>query len=108
MREVLVFRYGHSHGYAYTVVGSKRGAFCLHPFAVNPCLDRVFKEVMYGIGCFLRDHIHVSLDDDSTAVLVSRSGRNPYDDVAGFISDSVHITLFGPFENVLAYCFFVL
>ncbi len=108
MRETLVFRYCHSHGYAHTIICSECGAFGFNPLSVNPCLNRVFEKIMYGISGLLRYHVHVPLKYDTASVLVSRSGRYPHDDVACLICESIDITLFSPVEDIFAYDFLVL
>ena len=47
--------------------------------------DRVGLEVMIAVGSFLRHHVHVRLQQNSLAVLISRCGRLAHDDIAAGI-----------------------
>ena len=83
--QVFGFEYGHGCSNTQTVVGSQCRAFGFHPFAVYPCLDGVFGEVVNRIVILLRYHVHVGLQDDSAAVFHSWGGRLADDDVAYFV-----------------------
>ena len=50
---------------AKAVIGTKSRTFSLEPFAVHPSLNGVLFKVMLNICILLRNHIHVTLHDDT-------------------------------------------
>ena len=108
MLEALVLGNGHSHCDTHSVVGTEGGSLSLYPLAVNPGLDRVLEEVVFGVGGLLRNHIHMALEDYAAPVLVAWGGRYSDDYIAGLIGEGIDIALFGPVKNVLTHDFFVL
>ena len=63
---------------------------------------------MLDVGILLRNHIHMSLKDDTPAVFVARGGGNAHYHIAGFIGEGLHVVLFRPGEKMLAHHFLVL
>jgi hypothetical protein len=90
-------------GNAQTVVGAQRSAFSLHPLAVNPRLYRVCLEVMGRFRCFLRHHVHVSLQDDTLTVLHACRGGLAHDDVACGVLEGLYTGLLAEVEQELLY-----
>ena len=97
----LVLHDGHDRGHAETIISTKRGALCLHPFAVNPRLDGVGLEVVLRLGCLLRHHVHVGLQDDALAVLHSRRSGFAHVDVSGRIFHGIHAAFLAEVEQEL-------
>ena len=100
--ESLVLKGGKGEGDADAVVRAEGGSLCGHPLPFNLGLDRVGEEIVLCLGGLLRNHVHVSLHDDSLAVLESRSGRNGEYDVAGVILSDIDSMLLSPVQKVLA------
>ena len=88
--QCLVLHDGHDGSHADTVVGTEGRTLCLHPFAVNPCLDWVVLEVVYHLWILLRHHVHVCLEDSRLAVFHSRCGRLAHDYVSGFVHECLY------------------
>ena len=82
---VVRFQYGHFHGHANAIVGTKRCAFSFEPFAVNVGLYGIVFEVECHVLILFAHHVHVALQNDSLAVLISRCGRLANANVARFI-----------------------
>ena len=72
-----------------TVVTAEGGAFGFEPLAVDIGLDRIGHEIMGDIAVLLTDHIHVRLEDDALAVLITGGGRDTHDDVHRLIGDTL-------------------
>ena len=94
MHEIFGFEYGHGHSYSETVIGSKRRTVCAHPVAVDIRFDRVFFEIMHLVGVFLRDHVHVGLQDNALAAFHARSRGLADDYIADFVLDSLKAETF--------------
>ena len=67
-----VLHNGHNGGHTQAIVSTEGCALGLHPFSVNPRLDRVGFKIMGAFWCLLRHHVHVSLQDDALAVFHTR------------------------------------
>ena len=89
MFQVLALEHCHDGSHTHTIVTTQRSTFCLHPFAINPCVDGISLEIMVALVHFLRDHIHVRLQDSHLAVLVTWSGRFAHHDVLSLILESL-------------------
>ena len=84
-----------SDSQAHTVVGTQRGVVGTYPFAVDDGLDGVGVKVVGRAGTFLGDHIHVTLQHDTLALLVAGS-RGPEDGhVAGLVDFVLQIVFLG-------------
>ena len=83
--EGLVLHDGHDGCHAQSVVGAEGGATGLDPLTVNPRLYGVGLEVMGGLGCLLRHHVHVGLQYDALTVFHALRGGFAENDVSGFI-----------------------
>ena len=89
MLEGLGSENAHSCCCSEAVVSAESGAFGAHPTVVDVSLDRVFLEIMDGVGVLLWHHVEVSLQDDALAVLVTWRCWLADDDVAGFVDDGL-------------------
>ena len=63
------------------VVGTQCGTLSTHPLAVNISLYGVLVEVEVHVNKFLAHHIHVALQNQGRAVLVTLCGRLTYQHV---------------------------
>ena len=63
------------------VVGTQCGTLSTHPLAVNISLYGVLVEVEVHVNMFLAHHIHVALQNQGRAVLVTLRGRLTYQHV---------------------------
>ena len=63
---------------------------------------------MYGVIVLLRDHVDMSLKDDSLHVLTSRSGWLADNNVADLILDGLKSMLLSPVAHIFHRKFFVL
>ena len=68
----LILHDGHNGSHAQTIICAKRSALGLYPLTVDPRLDGIGLEIMGTFRCLLRNHIHVSLQDDAFLLLHSR------------------------------------
>ena len=77
------------HGDTYTIIAAEGGAFGFEPLAVDIGLDRIGHEIMGDIAVLLTDHIHMCLEDDTLAVLVTRCSGDTHYDVHRLIGDTL-------------------
>ena len=75
MLQSLVFHNCHDSCYSDTIVGTKSCTLSFHPFAIDIGLDRVSLKIVGAVHSLLWHHIHVSLQQDSLAILHSWSSR---------------------------------
>ena len=68
----LVLHDSHDRGHTESVISTKGCSLCLHPLAIDPRLNGIGLKVMRTLGCLLRHHVHVSLQDHALSVLHSR------------------------------------
>ena len=78
----LVRQHGQAACHAHAVVGAQGGATGGDPFTVDIGIDRVFGEVVLGVGIGLGHHVDVGLQHHGLAVFHARGGRLLDDDVA--------------------------
>ena len=74
MSNVVAVEQGQLHGATNTVVGTQRGAFGAKPFAVNVGLNGIVVKVEVDVHQFLTHHVHVALQNQRLAVLVTGRG----------------------------------
>ena len=101
--QVLVLHDSHNGSDAQTIVGTECRASGFHPFAVNPWPYGVGLEVVGRLGCLLRHHVHMSLEDDALLLLHTRCSRLAEHDVAGRVFESLDAGLFAEVEQELLY-----
>ena len=77
------------HGDTYTIISAEGGAFGFEPLAVDIRLDRIGHEIMGDIAVLLTDHVHVRLEDNALAVLVTGCSGDTHDDVHRLIGDTL-------------------
>ena len=73
--ELLVGKHRHSRGYTDTVVGTQCRTLGLEPLAIDIRLDGILLEIMVKIGALVTYHIHMALQDNGLAVLITRISR---------------------------------
>ena len=73
------------HRYADTVIGSQRSSLGTHPFSVNIRGDALLVEINLDIGQAITHHIHVALQNNRLAVLISRCCSLADNHVAHFV-----------------------
>ena len=83
----LVCKDSHRSSHADTVICTKRGTVCSHPFPIllYICLNSIFLEIKDLVAVLLRHHVHVSLENHTGMVLHSRRGRFTDKDIADFV-----------------------
>ena len=69
-----------------TIVSTERCALGSQPFAVNIGLNGIFLEVEIEVNQLLAHHVHVALQDDRLAILVSRRSRLADKHIACFVN----------------------
>ena len=89
MFHLLVGKHSHGSSHTDTVIGSKRSTLSLEPLAVDPWLYGILCKVMLHIGALVTHHIHVTLQDNSLTVLISRSCRFLYKHVTHAVGNSL-------------------
>ena len=108
MLDGRIFEDGQSERDSDPIVRAEGGTVRRNPVSVDEGRDRVIQEIMVAVARLLRDHIHMSLEDDTLAVLESRGGRLADDDVAGFVLDGLEAMADAPIIEVFDYLSFVL
>ena len=103
MLQVLCLHDGHDGCYAQTVVGTQRGTLRLHPLTVNPRFNGVGLEVMLRLGCLLRHHIHVGLQDHALPVLIAWCGCLAEHDVSCGVLEGLYPSLLTEVKQELLY-----
>ena len=83
--DVVALEHSHLHCYADTIISSKRGTFCLEPFAINIGLNGIFLEVELNVGILLTHHIHMALQNDRRTTFIAFRCRLFNYDVARLI-----------------------
>ncbi len=89
-----------AHRHADAVVGTEGGPVGRDPLAVHIGGDRVFQEIVGGIGGLLRDHVHVALQDHATAILIARRSGFAENHVAGLVLDDIHAVFLSPVQEI--------
>ena len=101
--QVLGLHHSQDGCHAQSVVGTQRGALCLHPLTVYPRLYGVGLEVMRRLRRLLRHHVHVGLQDHTLAVFHARCGRLAHHHVATLVDEGLHAGFLGEVEQELLY-----
>ena len=105
---VVSVEYRQLYGTAYTVVGTQCGTLGTHPLAVNISLYGVLVEVEVHVNKFLAHHIHVALQNQGRAVLVTLRGRLTYQHVTRLIHLRLKTATFSEFTQKLYHFLFLL
>ena len=98
--QILSFHDCHDGSHAETVVASEGSMISTNPVAIDDGFDRVVFKVVIALRCFLRNHVHVSLEDNALAVLHTRSGRLAHYDVARSILECLYTCFLCPVEQI--------
>ena len=106
--KLLVFHNCHCKGNADAVVGTESGSLGTQPFTEHFSFDGIGEEIVLGLGGLLRHHVHVSLQDNAAAVLVTLGCGSAHDHVSGFVCEGVDTFLLSPLQQECAHFFLVL
>ena len=68
----IILHNGQDSRYADTVISTERCAVSRHPLAIDICLDGVVDKVEHLVVILLWHHIHVSLNNDTLSILITR------------------------------------
>ena len=85
MRNVIGLHHGQNSRYTDAVVGSECRPVSGDPVAIDVGVDRVLGEIERLVVVFLRNHIHMGLQDNPLARLHPFCGGLAQDYVAGFV-----------------------
>ena len=107
VRQAVVSQHRQRRSHTDAVVRTQRGAACFYPLAVNPGLNRVFREVMNGVVIFLRHHVQMRLQRNRGTVFHACGGGLTNQDVADLIALTPEALLFSPAGDVVRQRFFV-
>ena len=103
MLQTLVLHDSHDGCYTQTIVGSEGGALGLYPLTIYPWLDGIGLEIMGTLRCLLRNHIHMSLKDDTLLLLHTRRGWLAHHNVVSRILEHLNTGLFAEIKQELLY-----
>ena len=101
--QFLVFHYGHDGCHADAVVRAERGSACLHPVAVDVCLNGIRLEVVRAFLRLLGHHVHVRLQYHAFAPLHSRGCGLAHHNVSGRVLKGFDANLCGEVEQEVLY-----
>ena len=85
------------------VVTSQGRALSLYPSVLNIGLDGIVDKVVCTVGCFLRHHVHVGLQQHRLTVLHAGSGRLAHDDIVTGVLEGFHTYTLGKIKQELLY-----
>ena len=77
------------------IVRTECGSLCPEPVAVNVEIQALLRHILLAVRRLLRDHIHVSLQDDRRFVLIA---------CRGFLDDNHIVLLIGVVFQVSLFC----
>ena len=82
MLHLLIGKDSHGSSHTYTIVGSESRTLRFEPLAVNPWFYGILCKIVLNVGTLVAHHIHVTLQDNGLAVLITRSRGFLYKHIA--------------------------
>ena len=108
MLYVVAVEYSQFHSYTDTVVSTQCGSLGTHPLSIYIRGNALLVEVNLYIRQTVANHIHVALQDNRLAVLISRGSSLADNHVAHFIDFRLQTTALTEALQVLNHLLFTL